>query len=93
MGWASWQNGTLMTAAIQAGFTVLVTMDKNIPYQHRLTRYALAIVAFRAPSNDVNDLLPLVPDVLSVLPTLQSGEFRRVGGDASDMLEGSISDK
>jgi len=37
----------------------------------------------------VNDLLPLVPAVLAILPTLQSGEFRRVGGDQSDMPEGS----
>lgn len=78
MGWASWQNGKLMTAAAQAGFVALITMDKNIPNQQVLARYAIAVVAFRARSNDVNDLIPLIPELLAVLPTVQPGEFRRV---------------
>jgi hypothetical protein len=32
-----------------------------------------------APSNALEDLLPLVPGILAVLPDLRPGEVRRVG--------------
>jgi hypothetical protein len=78
MGWSSWKNGQLLAAAAQAGFSALLTMDKSIPNQQNLTRYPIPILGFRARSNDINDLRPLVSEALRILLDAKPGEFRRV---------------
>lgn len=42
-------------------------------------RYRLAVVQLDAPSNDANDLLPLVPRLNDALKTLSPGDFRVIG--------------
>ena len=44
-GWQRLVNGMLLDVAEAAGFDVLVTADKNMRYQHNLTRRTVAIVA------------------------------------------------
>lgn len=43
-GWSTLFNGDLLRAAEQAGFDVLLTTDKNIPYQQNLENQKVAIV-------------------------------------------------
>jgi hypothetical protein len=43
-GWDTLANGELLDAAEAAGFDVLVTTDRNIRYQQRLTGRRIAIV-------------------------------------------------
>jgi hypothetical protein len=43
-GWSTLANGDLLRAAEQAGFEILVTTDKNIPYQQNLENHKVAIV-------------------------------------------------
>ncbi len=45
MGCAQLSNGALLTAAEQAGFDILVTGERSIEHQNRLTGRKLAIVA------------------------------------------------
>jgi hypothetical protein len=42
MGWNALENGSLMTAAEEAGFSIMVTTDSNIQYQQNLTGRMLA---------------------------------------------------
>lgn len=46
MGWDTFSNGELLTAAEQAGFELLLTTDKNIRYQQNLAgrKIALAVL-------------------------------------------------
>ena len=44
-GWDTLSNGQLLKAAEEAGFDVLLTTDKNLPYQQNLQGRKLAIVA------------------------------------------------
>ena len=44
LGWDTFKNGELLTAAEAAGFDVLITTDKNIRYQQNLTSRTIAIV-------------------------------------------------
>jgi len=39
----------------------------------------VALVIVRAPSNDINDLRPRMPEVLRVLETIQPGQIVHVG--------------
>jgi hypothetical protein len=43
-GWDALHNGELLDAAEGAGFDVIVTTDRNIPYQQNLTDRQIAVV-------------------------------------------------
>jgi len=76
--WAGLKNGALLTEAEQAGFEVFLTGDRNLEYQQNLRNRRLGVVVLAAPSNALEDLLPLVPEVLGAIATVQAGELRRV---------------
>ena len=62
MGWSGTKNGPLLRRAAQE-FDVFVTVDQGIEYQENLTGADLAVVIMVAPSNDIDDLRPLMPRV------------------------------
>jgi hypothetical protein len=43
-GWDRLRNGDLLTAAEEAGFDILLTTDKNMPYQQNLAGRKIGIV-------------------------------------------------
>jgi hypothetical protein len=43
-GWEKLENGELLTAAEAAGFEVILTTDRNLPYQQNLTGRKIAVV-------------------------------------------------
>jgi hypothetical protein len=77
-GWAGKKNGELLLLA-EPQFDVLLTLDKNIPYQQDLKFGRIAILIVRAPSNRVQDLLPVIPDCLLALQSIEPGRVVRVG--------------
>jgi len=79
MGWGDLDNGDLLDA-MEGLFDGLVTMDKRLPDQQHIKDRPLGLVVLRAKSNRLADLLPLVPDLLGVLSTLQPGTVREVAG-------------
>ena len=76
--WAGFKNGALLSAAEAAGFTVVVTGDQNLEFQQNLTNRRLGVVVFCAASNALEDLLPLVPDGLKAIATVQPGQVIRI---------------
>jgi hypothetical protein len=44
-GWGRLENGELLTAAEAAGFEVILTTDRNLPYQQNLAGRKIAVVA------------------------------------------------
>jgi hypothetical protein len=49
-GFAGLKNGELLDAAEQAGFDVLITGDKTLPYEQNLTGRKIALVCLSAVS-------------------------------------------
>jgi hypothetical protein len=78
MGWSGTRNRALLRLAA-AEFGVFLTVDQGIPYQRDLPGLDVALVIVRAPSNDINDLRPRMPEVLRVLETIQPGQVEHVG--------------
>ena len=68
MGWASKRNGELLALAV-GQFEVFLTADRNLSYQQDLSAFEIAIVVLVARSNRLEDLRPLMPQLLEVLPT------------------------
>jgi predicted nuclease of predicted toxin-antitoxin system len=81
-GWAGKKNGELLSLA-ESEFDVLLTLDKSIPYQQHLKSARIAIVIVRAPSNRIQDLLPVIPDCLIALQHVRPGRLVRVGNPPS----------
>ena len=67
LGWAGISNGKLLRLAEQNAFEAFVTLDNGVPYQQNLADLAFHIVVLSAPSNDIDDLGPLVPQILDYL--------------------------
>ena len=77
MGWAAIENGKLLTLAAKE-FDVFVTVDRNLTFQQNLPLFDMAVVVLHAPTNRLEDLLPLVPKLLQALTTAKRGEALRV---------------
>jgi len=76
-GWAGKQNGELLRLAEQ-DFDVILTNDQNIEHQQVISRFDLAFIVLVAPTNDIVDLLPLMPELARTLPTIEPGTIEYV---------------
>ena len=63
---------------LTAGFEVLVTADRNLQFQQNLSQSRLGIILLVAPSNALEDLRPLVPNLLAAIPKSRPGQLLRV---------------
>ncbi len=76
-GWASKQNGELLKLAEQ-DFDVLLTNDQNMEQQQNIESFNLAFVVLVAPTNDIADLLPLMPSVNRILKSIEPGTIEYI---------------
>jgi predicted nuclease of predicted toxin-antitoxin system len=77
-GWAGLGNGELLRRAADEGFNVFVTADQNLQFQQNLAESRLCVLILVAPSNTLEDLLPLVPAALQAVRNPTPGQVRRV---------------
>jgi hypothetical protein len=73
MGWAGKQNGELLRLLTAEHFVVFLTTDQNLRYQQNFRGLQVAVVVLVAPTNRLDDLVPLMPTVRTVLGTIQPG--------------------
>ena len=78
MQWNGLRNGNLMRAAIDAGFDVMLTIDKNLEYQQNLKKFDIIIAVFDVRDNKVADYEPLLPVFEEQLPTFVKGQAYRI---------------
>lgn len=76
-GWASKQNGELLTLAA-ASFDVFLTNDQNIEHQQTIGRFDIAIIVLVAPTNDIVDLPPLVGKLNAALNSIEPGTIEYI---------------
>ena len=73
MGGGGIKNGRLPALA-QEEFDVFLTADRNLSFQQNTTKFQIAVVMLVAGSTQLNKTLPLMPQVLALLPGLTSGQ-------------------
>lgn len=78
MGWAHIENGQLLDLAEEARFEVLLTTDKNIPYQQKMEGRNLALIILRGVNKRVETLALLMQQVEMIFLSLQPGQVYRV---------------
>ena len=78
MGWSGIKNGKLLALAVENGFAVFLTGDRNLSFQQNTTEFSIAIVVLEAAGIQLQHTLPLMPKVITLLPTLPPGKVVRV---------------
>jgi predicted nuclease of predicted toxin-antitoxin system len=70
-GWTSFKNGKLMKKAIDSGYEVLLTVDKNLEHQQNMNKFKITVVVFDVLFNRLQDFIPLIPKFLDQLPLMK----------------------
>jgi hypothetical protein len=71
MGWRGIKNGALLD--LMAGqFQVLITADKNLPFQQNLKKRQVSAIIL--PANDVPTVVQLLPEIEQALAMIAPGE-------------------
>ena len=71
-------NGVLLAAAEEAGYDVLITVDKNMPHQQNLRGRGISVIVLDGRTTSFEDLVILMPDVLTAVDVLQPGQVLRI---------------
>jgi predicted nuclease of predicted toxin-antitoxin system len=78
MKWNGVENGQLLALAAADGFDAVLTKDTGMPYEQNTQALPCSIVVLEAPTNELDDIRPLVPAILERLKTLSPRTFARV---------------
>ncbi len=77
-GFGGLENGELLRAAA-AEYDVLITVDRNLPFQQNIAALPIAVLLLLASGITYADLRPLIPQVIDKLSVIRPGEIHRVG--------------
>ena len=72
--WSGLKNGQLLTKA-QDQFDIFLTVDRKLPLQQNINKLSIGIVVILSASNVLEQLRPIVPELLQ---TLAHGPFHGV---------------
>ena len=81
MGWKSTINGALLALATDE-FDVIITLDQKIPFQQNLNALDVAVIILISGKGRIEDLMPLAPQVLEVIPIVNRGRMVRLRPDS-----------
>ena len=73
-GLTGFLDGALLRAAVAQQFDVLITVDRQMPFQQNLTQFRLALIILVAKPCRYAELKLLIPAALTVLATIQAGD-------------------
>ena len=62
-----------------AGFTTLVTVDRNLTFQQHIAASGIAVIVMHAVTTRLSDLMPLGPRVVEAIAVTPLGAIARVG--------------
>jgi len=77
MGWAGVKNGQLLALAAGEGFEAFLTTDRGIEHEQNTNVLPLTVIILYAASNDLADLVPLVPQILMLLGSMPAKQILR----------------
>ena len=63
----------------QTEFDVFLTGDTNLSFQQNLVKFNIAVIVLEARSTRLIDTVELVPQVITILTSIQPGQVIRIG--------------
>jgi predicted nuclease of predicted toxin-antitoxin system len=76
-GWAGVVNGELLRR-IAGNYEVFVTIDGNLAAQQNTEALTFGVIVLRARSNKIEDIRPLIPEILGALSSAEAGRVIEV---------------
>jgi len=73
------KHNSVLLAAISGAADVLVTGDTNLGHQQNLRKFDLAIIVVRPPRLVVDQIIPLIPDVVAAFATAKRHAVTTIG--------------
>jgi predicted nuclease of predicted toxin-antitoxin system len=83
MNWAGIKNGELMALAA-ANFDIFITVDRNLSYQHDISKFDIAMLVIHSVSNRLEDLKPFAKLVIASLDAPVNGSATVLSLELSD---------
>ncbi len=77
-GWSGVTNGKLLSR-VAGQFDAFITIDQNLSAQQDTAALPFGIIVLRSRTNQLHDLAPLAPQILSALPMLLPGRVLVIG--------------
>ncbi|HYK02712.1 MAG TPA: hypothetical protein VE974_13220 [Thermoanaerobaculia bacterium] len=77
------RNGVLLRAAVDRGFTMILSADQSLRYQQNLSKIGIGAVVVSGVRSRMRELTPLVPQILEALSRVQLGEVVNVSPKAT----------
>ena len=72
------RNGVLLRAAVDRGFSVIVSADQNLRFQQNLAKIGIAAVVIVNIRNRMKDILPVLAKIKSAIADAEPGEVIEV---------------
>jgi predicted nuclease of predicted toxin-antitoxin system len=72
LGWSDYEDDQLLTAAVEASFAAIVTLDRSLPHQQETQAYPLGIIVLDVHPTTPAHLKKHVDRVLKALPRAAS---------------------
>ncbi len=76
--WAGFRNGLLLRAAAGSDFRVLITADRSLATHSDLRRLGIAVVVLVGVRNRIQEIRPLIPQILAAIATIVPGQSVRI---------------
>lgn len=72
------RNGVLLRAAVDRGFSVILSADQNLRFQQNLPKIGIGAVVIVNIRNRMKDILPVLAKIKSAIADVRSGEVIEV---------------
>jgi hypothetical protein len=83
MAWRGLKDREILARAENYPFDVLITADKNLPYQQNLAHLSLRVIVLDTSSTRPDHLVPIMIQISSIINSLPVGSVMRIndGGE------------
>jgi hypothetical protein len=78
--WLGLRNGVLLRAARDGGFQIFITNDSSIEFQQNVKKIGIGVIAIVRVRNRIQDLRPLIPELLDSLAVIKPGQVITITG-------------
>jgi hypothetical protein len=78
MGWSGVDNGELLRRAVAEGFAALISNDRGLEYEQDLAGLPIAVIVLLAPTNTIESIRPLLPNLERALSEVKPGQLRKI---------------
>ncbi len=78
MNWLGKKNGELLKLAIENGFEIFITVDKNLKYQLNAKKFPIGIIVLDIFRTKIEFIKPLIGKVLEKVPIIKPHEIYEI---------------